>query len=346
MEKTRADLAMSLPVVVDGAVGPDSNYCMGYLNPGASGYGYISTLKLSTGIVSMAGLDPGTEGIVSYDRCEKNDAYIGQINMLTASSFCGVNGAVWGYHLATADAIKNGSLAPMFYQREAGVEIPVYPVSPLLDCATRLFGVAEQRRFPPMPGAHVVCANKNYTSDPSKGTGFVWAAIALAIADNRETESNLFIEDAGFAASTSPIRIEPLLRFLNGSLRAVTKSMVMCGVDQNVNYTKIFAGYVYQFVPKGYVGCSLTCAPYVLLAKKAIPPLGTPSDILKMTISQWEQSLGLPQLPRVVRAGESGDTIPQPAKQPTKHGKGKPAAKKKAPKKKASAPARRGAKGR
>ena len=89
--------SMSLPDVVNGAVGPFDPYCMGYLNPGASGYGYISTLKLSTGVVSMAGLDQGTEGIVSYDRCEKNDAYIGQINMLTASSFCGVKGAVWGY---------------------------------------------------------------------------------------------------------------------------------------------------------------------------------------------------------------------------------------------------------
>src|SRR5436190_12700677 len=125
---------MSLPDVVDGAIGPSTKYCMGYLNPGASGQGYISTLKLSTGLVKVAGLDPGTEGIVSYDRCEKNDAYIGQINMLTASSFCGVNGAVWGYHLAVADQIANGSLKPMYYQDEskAGKRIPVFPVKPLL----------------------------------------------------------------------------------------------------------------------------------------------------------------------------------------------------------------------
>jgi histidine decarboxylase len=342
VEKPRADLAMPLPVVVDGAVGPDSNYCMGYLNPGASGYGYISTLKLSTGIVSLEGLDPGTEGIVSYDRCEKNDAYIGQINMLTASSFCGVNGAVWGYHLAIADEIKKGTLAPMFYQNEGALEVPVYPVRPLLDCATRLFGVAEQRRFPPMPGAHVICANKNYTSDPSKGTGFVWAAIALAIADDRESEANLFIEDAGWAPSTSGIRIQPLLKFLNGSLHAVTKSMVLCGVDQNVKYSKIFAGFVYQFVPKGYVGCSLTCAPYVLLARNAIPPGGPPSNILKMTITDWEKSLGLPPLPPLVRAGESGNLVVAEDEHTKPHAAKKMAKKKK----KASAPARRGARAR
>src|SRR2546426_10941382 len=82
---------MPLPDVVNGAVGPFDSYCMGYMNPGASGYGYLSTLKLSTGVVNVAGLDPGTEGIVSYDRCERNDAYIGQIQMLTASSFWGVS---------------------------------------------------------------------------------------------------------------------------------------------------------------------------------------------------------------------------------------------------------------
>jgi histidine decarboxylase len=112
---------MSLPDVVNGAVGPFDSYCMGYMNPGASGYGYLSTLKLSTGVVNVEGLDPGTEGIVSYDRCERNDAYIGQINMLTASSFCGVNGAVWGYHLATADQIRNGTLKPLFYQTGFGL---------------------------------------------------------------------------------------------------------------------------------------------------------------------------------------------------------------------------------
>jgi histidine decarboxylase len=333
---------MSLPTVVNGAIGADPNYCMGYMNPGASGYGYISTLKLSTGIVSMEGLDPGTEGIVSYDRCEKNDAYIGQINMLTASSFCGVNGAVWGYHLGVADGIANGTLQPMFYQNVGGrMVVPVYPVKPLLDCAVRLFGVDEQRRFPPMPGAHVICANKNFTSDPAAGTGWVWAALALAIAENRETASNLFIEDAGFYAG-GLIDAQRMLNFLSRTLRAVTKSMVMCGVDQKVNYSKIFAGYVYQFVPKGYVGCSLTCAPYVVLPPAAVPPNGQPSNMLGMTITQWERQLNLPPLPPEVWRGRFGD----PTEEPAGRSPAKRVATKKKKKKKAIAGSRRGAKGR
>lgn len=283
---------MSLPEVVNGAVGPSVPYCMGYMNPGSSGLGYISTLKLSTGVVSMQGLDAGTEGIVSYDRCEKNDAYIGQINMLTASSFCGVNGAVWGYHLAVADEIANGSLKPMYTQNEPGGRaIPVYPVQPLLKCAMRLFGTDLQRRFPPMPGAHVICANKSATI---AGPTWVWSALALAIAQDRNIAANLFIEDAGnYGGLSTPW--PDVQAYLERMLRSVTKSMIMCGVDQKVLYSKIFAGYAYQFTPADHVGCALTCAPYVLLAKKAIPT-GGPASILNMTISQWESAVGLPPL--------------------------------------------------
>jgi hypothetical protein len=42
---TRAD-------VIKGAIGPFDDYCDGYGNPGASGIGYVSVLKLSTGSFS------------------------------------------------------------------------------------------------------------------------------------------------------------------------------------------------------------------------------------------------------------------------------------------------------
>lgn len=37
-----------LSQMVNGAIGPFDPYCMGYMNPGASGDGYISTMKHST----------------------------------------------------------------------------------------------------------------------------------------------------------------------------------------------------------------------------------------------------------------------------------------------------------
>src|SRR2546428_3717839 len=107
-----------------------------------------------------------------------------------------------------------------------------------------------QRRFPPMPGAHVICANKSFTE---AGPRWVWAAIALAIADDRETAANLFIEDCGkYGKEDTPVG--EVIQFLDKTQRKVTKSMVMCGVDQGVVYSKIFCGYKYRFAPRNHVG--------------------------------------------------------------------------------------------
>jgi histidine decarboxylase len=311
-----------LAEVVDGAVGNFPTNCMGYMNPGASGSGYIATMKLSVDFVPMEELDPGAGGIVSYDRCQKDDAYIGQINMGTASSFCGVNGALWGYHLATAPEIKNGTLEPLFtypgpeYPPDEKLPsqgvVPVYPVAPLLDAAERLFGrmdpdgdgETDLRRFPPLPGAHVICANKDAGE---KGPGFFWSAIGIAIAEDREMQANLFIEDCGIdGESSSPAEAE---KALYNHLKAVAKSMVLCGQDQDVTYTSIFLGGKFIEVKKGEWGCSLACAPYVVLARDAVAKLKKPSQLIDMTIDEWEQKVGLkplPPYPQDARAGGIG----------------------------------------
>jgi len=279
---------MNMRDVVDGAVGAFPDNCAGYLNPGASGLGYIAALKLSVAKV-QADMDIGLEGIVSYDRCEADDAYIGQINMLTASSFCGLNGAVWGYDLARADGLKKEPLSIL--RRHDGAEVPVYSASPLLDAAYRLFGTRSQRRFNPLPGAMVVCANKNWTTRPAAGqTAKVWCAIALAIAEDRNSAANLFIEDASDTTTTGPLVLYELVQ-------NVAKSILRCGADQGVLYREIFVGHKSIDIDDKTVGCALTCAPYVTLAKNAIPPGERPSTLLDMTISEWEQALKLAPLP-------------------------------------------------
>ena len=283
--------------VINGAIGSDDAYCMGYLNPDASGLGYISTLKLSVGTVDVRGLDDVTERIVAYDRCEKNDAYIGQINMLTASSFCGLNGAVWGYDLAVAEDLR----AQKLYDQKlaTGRAIPVYSVAPLLDATVRLFGIGAQRRFPPMPGAHVVCANKDTNM---RGPGWVWSAIALAILADRSTGANLFIEDVNtLGRCVSEARV---VRFLERTQREITNSVALCGEDQSVEYKEIFVGTCYARVPKGHVGSALSCAPYVTLARNAIPAkLHEPGDLTGYTIGEWEAALDLTPLPPRPLAG-------------------------------------------
>ena len=279
---------MELKNVVNGAVGSFDDYCAGYLNPGASGLGYIAALKLSVGSVETD-MDIGLEGIVSYDRAEANDAYIGQINMLTASSFCGMNGAIWGYHLARADDLTGNRLHLL--KRHDGADVPVYSAVPLLDAAYRLFGSDSQRRFNPLPGAMVVCANKSQTAlAPANQTTKVWCAIALAIAADRDTAANLFIEDASDTASTGETPLDDLVK-------NIALSILACGADQNVLYSEIFVAYKWIEVDSNTVGCALTCAPYVTLARNAIPAGQDASVLVDMSISQWEASLKLPPLP-------------------------------------------------
>jgi histidine decarboxylase len=300
----------SLSDVVNGAIGNFPGNCMGYMNPGASGSGYIATMKLSVDKVDMTGLDPGAGGIVSYDRCEKDDAYIGQINMGTASSFCGVNGALWGLHLAVAPSIKDGSLEPLFtypgpsYPPDEKLPaqgiVPVYPVWPLLDAAERLFGRVDKtgdgetdlRRFPPLPGAHVICANKDASG---MGPGFYWSAIGIAIADDRETQSNLFIEDCGLDSTSGSYAAAEATLLTH--LQSVAKSMVLCGQDQDATYTSIYIGGKFIWTRKDEWGCSLACAPYVVLAEDAVEAFPQPATLLDLTIGEWEDAVGLPPMP-------------------------------------------------
>jgi len=281
----RTPTAMTLKEIVDGAIGPFDDYCDGYGNPGSSGLGYISVLKLSTGTVAKT-LDTVLEGIVSYDRAEKNDAYAGQINMIAASSFNGLNGAVWGYDLARHDDLIAGSIEPiMERRRHDGATLPVYPVAPLLEAGERLFGTADDRYFPLLPGAHVVCATKDITVT---GPTSVWSAIALAIAEDRGRDSSLFIEDVGqdIPGETDEERTNTL----QARIEHIVDSVVLCGEDQDVKYKEIFTGFKMEWVPEGFVGCALTCAPYLVLAKNAVPDPA--SQLLDIPLSEWIQHYG------------------------------------------------------
>ncbi len=287
--------------VVNGAVGSERDFCMGYMNPGASGNGYITTIKLSVGLVDIPQpdigdipLDIGTSGIVSYDRCECNDAYIGAINMLTASSFSGQLGAVWGYDLAMADGLRDNLLYSQKWPD--GTSTPVYSIYPLLDATKRLFGTAQQRRFNTLPGAFVVCANKNKTPKLKKGeTAWAWSFLALSFIEDKSRGSNLFIEDCNYFPGDWSF--DQVKANLDDTLHKVTECTVLCGVDQGIKYKETFIGYKLVHITEDKVGCSLACAPYVTLARNAIPVGMNPSDLTDMTINQWEQALELPPLP-------------------------------------------------
>ena len=231
------------------------------MNPGA-GEGYISTMKLSVGTVDVKDLDAVTENIVSYDRCEKNDAYIGQINMLTVSSFCGLNGAVWGFDLAKHDDIASGAEKPMYMQSQPdGPDIPVYNVRPLLEATERLFGKEQQRRFPPMPGSHIICANKDVTA---RGPLWVWSAIGIAILKDRSKGSSLFIEDANTYGNDSTTELSLI------HIQMCIRDRYIAFLDDDDYFLKDRINEAIHFLQNSSADCGGTCCNYVKKYKNKI----------------------------------------------------------------------------
>jgi len=289
---------MSENIIDKTAISPFENYCDGYGCPGAQGNGYVSALKVSAGTVEKTD-DLLLDGIVAYDRAEATDAYIGQINMITASSFCGIAGQVWGYDLAVDDKIKSGEHKPLFIEKQCdGTPLPVYDAQPLMNAAQSLFGTEKERRFPLAPGSHVICANKGVTSlrpssgnpDPEKNQSYgVWSYIALSIAKNRNKDSCLFIEDAGLWTKNDSK--DDMVNYLETHRKSVVWSIIACGKDQDVIYDRTFIGFAYVIMPPGHIGTSITVGPYVTLAKNAVPN-GNFSELNNMTISQWEKNMG------------------------------------------------------
>ena len=278
------------------AVSPFADYCDGYGMPGAKGPGYVSVLKVSTGVVEK-GDDDLLDAIVAYDRAEADDAYVGQINMITASSFNGLAGSIWGYDLARAEEIAQNSQKPLFTVKQyEGSELKVYDGAPLLKAGQALFGTEKARRFPLLPGAHVICANKSVTAyrpkkgAPGPGQAYgVWSYIAISIAKDRTKDASLFIEDAGlWTKNSKPADLEA---FLARHRRSVVKSIAACGQDQSVVYERTYISFARVIMKPGQIGTALTVAPYVVLAQKALPG-GDFSALGKMTLAQWEKAMG------------------------------------------------------
>ncbi len=274
------------------AISPYENYCDGYGAPGAQGNGYVSVLKVSVGTVEKTD-DFLLDGIVSYDRAEINDAYVGQINMLTASSFCGIAGQVWGHDLAAHDDVAAKKIQPVLEATQFdGSKLPVYDAKPLLEAGIELFGVEKERRFTLVPGAHTICANKGVTAYRPKedrplkeGEAYgVWCFIALSLSADRDNCADLFIEDAGLWTKND--NAEDLKKFLEEHRKSVVWSVVSCGQDSDVLFERTYVGFAYTIMKPGEIGTSLTCAPYVSLARNAVPTNGF-NSLNEMTLTEW-----------------------------------------------------------
>ena len=113
-----------------------------------------------------------------------------------------------------------------------GIEIPIDPVTPLLEAGEALFGTAD----PSLPGSHVVCATKDITIGESKT---VWSAIALSTAEQTTVTPAC---SSRTSATTTPVGPGEGENALHARMEQIVHSIMLCGEDQDVHYKEIFTG--------------------------------------------------------------------------------------------------------
>ena len=213
--------------------------------------------------------------------------------MLTASSFCGIAGQVWGHDLAAHNDIIDKKIKPVLeIDQYDGSKLHVYDAKPLLEAGIELFGTEKERRFTLLPGAHTICANKGVTAYRPKedrplkeGEAYgVWCFIALSLSADRDNCADLFIEDAGLWTKND--NAEDLKAFLEEHRKSVAWSVVSCGQDSHVLFERTYVGFAYTIMKPGEIGTSLTCAPYVSLARNAVPSTGF-NSLNKISLKEW-----------------------------------------------------------
>ncbi|WP_290033389.1 histidine decarboxylase, pyruvoyl type [Ligilactobacillus cholophilus] len=270
----KIDLTLNKQGIDRIAISPYTKYSRGYMEPGNIGNGYVTGLKVDAGVRDKSG-DDVLDGIVSYDRAETKNAYIGQINMTTASSFTGPQGHVIGYDILRNPEVD--SAKPLFTVKQwDGSSLPIYDAKPLQDALVEYFGVEKERRHYPAPGSFIVCANKGVTAErpkedqplkPGQGYG-VWSAIAISFAKDPEKNSSMFIEDAGVWETPNE---DELLEFLDGRRNAIAKSIAECGADAETSFESSWIGFAHTMMKPGQIGNAITVGPYFSLPVDSIP---------------------------------------------------------------------------
>jgi histidine decarboxylase len=272
---------------IKNAVSPYLEYCTGYGNPGASGDSYVCGLAIASATAPiMFGAENNNllDKINAFDICETKGPYIGQINMITVSSFCGLQGGLVGYHFLS-DFDENADF--LFEAEHANKRVPVYSARCIYDATKAIFGTVNNRKFPLIPGGHIPCANKAIEVFGQKK---IYSAIAIGIAEDRTKNANLFMEDVGEIGNTELQSIESEKRVI---LDNVARSILQVGENQNVRFTKILSLVDITNVNDGDVGCSLVAAPYFNLARGVLPVGYNWDDLRQMKLLDWEKLVGM-----------------------------------------------------
>lgn len=298
-----------------GAISPYDNYCDGFGSPGASGNNYLTGIVLEVGITDIKYSHGGSmvlDSILSFDKAEVESVNMGQINMITVSSFCGLAGLIWGHDIAKHPKIhQKHQLFPKGYVHDDyfRLKVPVYSAIPLKEATYRLFGTISKKRFPLLPGAHVPCAGKHINL---KGPKHIYAALGLGIAKNRDKDACVFMEDIGelivmekdnktirFVANNKEFDYsdkvldfhEQIAKSKSKILENIATAVLEIGKNQKIEFKEIFVDIVDIIINENQIGCALVAAPYFTLAKNAVP-YAKVGNLTELDLFLWEKEVG------------------------------------------------------
>lgn len=269
-----------LEKILQNAVGPYENYCDGYFSfyPNKRG-NYIGAITLSTAKVPRKFFHTGSEKldeINAYDLAEAEGAYIGQLNFIPATSFCGPMGAIWGYDLVKPGDLRRTKLKECSQiENYNGRQIPVYSAEPLIKAAELLFGTKKELHFPIIPGAQVPHAGKSIEkSGPTK----LYCGIGIGVPEDREKAAVLWMEDVGILDCAKERIIESL-----------AKSILEVGYNQDVKFHEIFVSVKDTGeINRDEIGCAFVAVPYIVLAEGAVLEKDV-NKLMKLSLEEWEK---------------------------------------------------------
>ncbi|HMK34836.1 MAG TPA: histidine decarboxylase, pyruvoyl type [Desulfomonilaceae bacterium] len=263
--------------ILKSAVSPYAFHCEGFGNNDSKGC-YINTPLIAGGTAVLKNTYDRSlvlEQIQAFDTAEAEGAYIGQINLFQVSSFCGPNGLIWGHDVMECRK-------PHAHQCDFGVtagKTPVFDAGILFEASARLFGTAQKRRFPVIPGSVVPAAYKTISEI---GPVVLYGGLGIGIAEDKASSASLFMEYV--AGGTNLGAIESEKEIVSDKLLG---SVLAVGENHDVEFEMIYVGTRALVVPEGSMGCVLVAVPYVTLAGNALPKgiMDCPDCV---TIDEWE----------------------------------------------------------
>lgn len=253
----------------DSATSPYDNFCDGYGNPYSVGKSYILTLVVEVAKVKKKLTHDGSsilDEIIAFDKAEVANTNLGQINMINVSSFCGPNGLIWGYDLAKEDL-------KYLYKLEG---LPIYSAHSLIKATRFLFGTIEKPNFPILPGSHVPCAGRSIELE-GKNSEILYSAVGIGIPKERKNACVL-MEDVGLSKSENSLDFE--------LIEKIAKSIKEIGKNQNYSMEKALISVRKIKLEKNEIGSALVAAPYITIARKAVPQKGFKA-LKNLKLEEW-----------------------------------------------------------